>query len=457
MTHSIFLYIFFLLIIYGCVSIPKYELARLSSCGESIVTNISYDWWKEFKDPLLDKLIESGLEKSPTLKLAEERLKAVYQIALQSRSSLYPEVDIEVIDTWYHLSKNGFFRALAPSIPAVVNDFTMGLSFSYEFDFWNKNRSLFNAALSRTTALVAERAQAELILTTSIAYSYLELQFLLLERHILSQQQTNRQRIYNMINRRKIEALDTKIETNRGEIFLLEITTLLLKVEQEIERHIHQLKALTGLGEEVELAIPLSELKGISLGLFDNISLNLIARRPDLMAQKALVEAHAKEIDAAKTDFYPNINLNALIGLESITWSKLFRASSYSATITPAFNLPIFTAGRLQAQLREKVADFNAAVQGYNGLILTAAQELADCLTDIALIEQEIVIEALSLDNFQSTLYLTRERFQHALADRIAVLQAEDAFLKSQLSLAVLKYSRQFQFVLLIRALGGGS
>jgi multidrug efflux system outer membrane protein len=119
-------------------------------------------------------------------------------------------------------------------------------------------------------------------------------------------------------------------------------------------------------------------------------------------------------------------------------------------------HLPIFTAGRLRAQLNEKVAAFNESVFAYNQLILNASQEIADRLSTIALLEKEIAIRIHSLINAERIVSLTQERFEHALDNRMAVLIAEDEKLEYEILLASLEYAKQLELISLVKALGGG-
>jgi NodT family efflux transporter outer membrane factor (OMF) lipoprotein len=458
-----------LLFIQGCAPIPKHEMAKMmESCDcdhvAAQVMNGDFavgdwprrEWWKDFKDPVLDWLIEAGLELSPTLKRAEARLKSATQVAVQRRAALFPEMDFDAEDDWQHLSKAGFFRAFAPTVPPLVNDVTLGFSFSYEFDFWGKNRALFRAALGEAAALAAERMQAELIMTTSIAYTYAELQFLLFKRQILEKMQWNDEEISSIRLKRLQNALDTSMTPLRSHADTLDIKAMIVDAEQQIEQEVHKLKALTGLSQDVVLDIQFFHLSPLQVAIPERLSLDLTSRRPDLIAQKARVEASAKEIHAAKTDFYPNVNLTAFVGLESVFWPKLFRGSSYSGYLDPAINLPIFTAGRLKGQLMEKVANFDAAVFAYNELILQAAQEVADRLTDIFLLQKQIDVRRLSLETRQEEEKITERRFEHAIEDQIALLDAKNVVLDSELTLASLEYGKQLANILLIRSLGGG-
>jgi len=454
----------------GCVHVPDCDLARpMEDAGSESVLAQALDrggfeegdwptetWWRQLGDPVLNQLIEEALQRNPNLKAAESRLKAAAQVALQRRGALYPQIDFIATDNWSHYAKQGFFRSLAPEIPAVVNDINLDFSFTYEVDFWGKYRDLFNAALGDAAAQAAEKLQVELILTTSIAYAYAELQFLLRERQIIEKRNRNREEILAIRDKRVLHALDTSIETLTSKGNKLDIESSLLDVDPKIEEQIHLLKALSGLGQDAILDIQYIPLNPLTIQLPDRLSLDLISRRPDLMAQKARLEAAAKRIDAAKTDFYPNVNITTLIGLESIFWSKLFRAENYSGSFQPAIHLPIFTAGRLRAQLDEKVAEFNEAVHSYNNLILVAAQQVADSLSNLFYIQKEIEVRESSLQVVERQEYLTRRRVEHALDDRIAYLQAQNAVLEMQLIVETMLYSKQLAGILLIRSLGGG-
>ncbi|MES2272734.1 MAG: TolC family protein, partial [Chlamydiota bacterium] len=257
-----------LLFVAGCAQIPQHELARMpDSCGEGLLSEAlnsgdfeighwpKASWWEDFKDPVLTELICTALEFSPTLKRAESNLKAAAQFALQKRARLFPELDFDADTDWQHLAKDGLFRSFAPVFPTVINDINLGLSFSYEFDFWGKNRDLFRAALDRAAALAAEAAQAKLIITTSIAYTYAELQFLLCKQHLLQQIESNQQAILDIRAKRELNALDPAILGLQSKSNVLDATAPLLDIEQQIRQHIHKLKALSGLGQGADLEI----------------------------------------------------------------------------------------------------------------------------------------------------------------------------------------------------------
>ena len=465
------LFFILILLLHGCVSIPDHELATVA-CESGLENNAADamesgdfisdgwpnpEWWKQFDDSVLNNLIESALSSSPTLKLAEERLKTAAQISIEKRAALFPEIAFDGNENYEHFSKYGFFRSVAPSVPPIVNDITLNLSYKWEIDFWGKYRDIFQAALGEVGARSAELDAAKLILTTSIAYDYEELQFMLRKKEILEQKCKNDLSIWKIRQRREKHAIDTALSVLGAQKDFLNAEALIVELDNQILKQLHELKALSGMGQNVQLDIPLKQLKDTLSSLPENISLDLLARRPDLAAQKQRVEAAAKLINAAKTDFYPSVNLIGFAGLESIHWNTIFQAASFNGSLDPSVHLPIFTAGRIKAQLMEKVAEFNEAVFSYNSLILQAAQEVADQLTTIIKIQDELVVRKISLDVVAKQEAITRARVEHAVDDKIVLLQAQNNLLDTQLIFTSLEYGKQLANILLIRSLGGGA
>jgi NodT family efflux transporter outer membrane factor (OMF) lipoprotein len=467
MARRFFLLVFFL---HGCVSIPDHELAQVAissgldqnatiilASGEILDGWPNAEWWKSFCDPALDHLIELALKESPTLKLAEERLKSAHQITNEKRSALFPEIDFDGNDNYQHFSKYGFFRSLSPQIPAVANDIALNLTYKWELDFWGKQHKILEAAIGEARAAAAECEAAKLILTTSIAYDYTELQFLLRKKELLEQKKHNETAIWNVRQGRQNHAIDAAMTTLGAQIELLNNEAMLVELDEEIQHHIHEIKALSGLGQNADLTIHRTELIELRASLPATISLDLLARRPDLAAQKQRVEAAAFLIGAAKTDFYPSINLIGFAGLESLTWGKIFRFASFNGSLEPAIHLPIFTAGRIKSQLKGKVAEFNQAVESYNELILQAAKEVTDNLSMFMRIQKELDVRLVSLAVASEQEAIAKRRFEHALDTKISVFMAQNNLLDTQLLLTSLEYGKQLANILLIRSLGGGT
>lgn len=461
-----------LLALQGCVSVPQKKI------DDRVASSLSFDasseralasgvfqegewptknWWELFHDPQLASFIRTALADSPTMKRAEARMRAARQAANEKRAALFPHLDFDADTNWQYLSKNGFFRSIDPTIPGNINVIDVSLDFTYELDFFGKNRHTFEAAFGIAKAEEAERAQTILILSTAVASVYFELQADLSALHLLKEIGERRSILSQLHRERYTYGLDTEIRNLKFERDVLNIQNLILSIEKKIELDSHLLRMLMGHNPDdgEKLMVVPSEMRG-AFPLPCDLSADLLARRPDLMAQIWRVEAAAHEIGAARALFYPNVNLLAFAGFESVSFSNIFSWQSRMAALNPAINLPIFTAGKLTANLKGKKAKFDEAIASYHELLLQAAKEVVDQISLFRLVSDQLKIQRLTIDNVEKNYQLTSERFSVGVDRYTNVLDTEEQLLEQKLEWIKLEYERYLSAVRLIKALGGG-
>src|SRR5690606_25911715 len=112
----------------------------------------------------------------------------------------------------------------------------------------------------------------------------------------------------------------------------------------------------------------------------DNVPLALLGHRADITSARWRAEAAQRQIEAARAEFYPNINLVAFAGFQSIGTGNLLDAGGRMAGIGPAVTLPIFHGGALNANLAGRHADADLAVADYNQAVLDAVHQTADAI-----------------------------------------------------------------------------
>lgn len=413
-------------------------------------------WWKAFKSGTLNCLIEESLSFNPSLQAMQKRVEAARQHAKIEQANLYPLLFFNADDNISYFSKNGIEHAYNPSLPLHGYEADLSLSFQYEFDFWGKYRNLFKAALGEMQAQEAEYEQAKLILTTSLAQSYFALlvTFEKKKQHEqLCEVQEKRLKLQELL----VEgALSSKLPPYLDSENVQSAKQSLLFVQDELEVQKHLINILAGKSPDTFIKIdPLEENLGIVF-LPDNLSLNLLARRPDIAAQIWRVTSLAHQVSAAKADYFPNINLNALIGLQSLSFSNLLSSSSKTGSVTPALNLPIFTAGAIRANLREKKAFFDQAVFDYNQILLTSVQEVTDLLSHIQMAFRQKRLQTRAVQDAQERLSLTLLRAQGGLDSAFIVLNQEEELILQKIKDLDVLYNEYAFLIKLTKALGGG-
>src|SRR5262249_34271956 len=152
-----------------------------------------------------------------------------------------------------------------------------------------------------------------------------------------------------------------------------------LAIEEQVALQRNRIAALIGLGPDRGLTITRPTIDFTrSFALPEHLAAELVGRRPDLAAARLRAEAAASKVGEARAAFYPNINLNALIGVQSLSLDMLTKEGSSLGSVGPAISLPLFTGGRLRAQMRGAEAEYAEAVASYDRTVVQALQDVAD-------------------------------------------------------------------------------
>lgn len=414
-------------------------------------------WWEMFFSCELNELIEEALACNPSIKAIEEKILFAKETSIIARSKLFPYISFDAADTWQYLSNNGLYKTLNPSIIRAGNLIDLSLGFSYEFDFWGKYRNIFRAAIGRAKAEEAEGAQVKLIITTALAQVYFALKTNLIRESLYEKLVAVRTNLFDLSDLMQKKSLYSKLPVFLSIEKLDETKKELVSIKEEIEVNKHLINMLRGTGPD-DLILITKKLPSLPLKveLPENLFIDLLARRPDLMVAIWRVEAIAHEVGAAIADFFPNIDLTAFTGFESFHFSNLFKGPSFTSGILPALHLPIFTAGAIRANVRAKKALFEEAVYTYNNLILKSAEEVANTIVLVASvferekIQQDIILQATN------RLSLTKLLQKHGLDTTFETLLREEEVLQKELEDIGLKYLQYASIIKLTKALGGG-
>jgi NodT family efflux transporter outer membrane factor (OMF) lipoprotein len=232
----------------------------------------------------------------------------------------------------------------------------------------------------------------------------------------------------------------------------------MLRFEEQIAMTRNQLAALSGNGPDAGLALerPALSAAAATAALPSTLPADLLGRRPDVVAQRWRVEASARDIAAAKAQFYPNVNLVAFVGLQSLGFSNWLSSGSAIAGAGPAVRLPLFDGGRLRGNLAGRNAEFDLAVEQYNQTVVDALRDVVDQLTLLRSMAARSRESEAALGHAEESYALAVERYRGGLSSQLQVLAAESQVLAQRSLAADLRARALDASVGLIRALGGG-
>jgi NodT family efflux transporter outer membrane factor (OMF) lipoprotein len=450
----------------GCAQIPQLdpppamkkveELGSSSSFAVPVAPWPSDQWWHVYGDTQLNALIDEALKNAPDLDLAQARLKAAAAQVQGAGATRFPEVraSAEIAE-----AKQSYdFLVPRQALPNGWNGYGAAtLNMSYELDFWGKNRAALAAAVSERRAAEVEIAQTRLILSTSVASAYAGLLHLYTLRDNATDTLSLREQTVALFDKRHRYGLETLASVRQVEARQAAAKGDLLAIDERIGLQKNAIAALLGAGPDRGLQITRPTVAGVgSHGLPSNLSLELLGRRPDIVAARLRTEAAAHRIDQRKAGFYPSVNLLAFAGFQSVGIDNLFKSASQSGAAGPAISLPIFNTERLQGGFKGARAEYDAAVATYNGTLSMALREVADAATSRKSLDEELAAARAAVAAAAEAHQMVNSRYEGALATYLDVLSAEDLLISARRSEAELETRALILDVSLVRALGGG-
>jgi multidrug efflux system outer membrane protein len=410
-------------------------------------------WWQAFGLPDLDRLIDAALKGNPDLDAVQARLRQAEQSDRLARLATQVNYATEATLVREHLSENGLFPPPIGGSSFTQTDLTQNLS--YNLDWWGKNRALVRAAGNEKQAALNEADAVRLTVAAAVADAYFAWADVHARLAFARDLEQRRHTEKDLLKSRFDLGLDSAqpLIDARKKLDLDQDRVQGLEYLDHAARY--RLSALVGSDPDHAAELPMPSLKAKLPPLPSTLPLGWLALRPDVAALRDRVEAAADQSAAAKADFYPNLDLRMMIGLETLDLGKLLRAGSLSASVGPAIHLPIFNTNTLRAKLGMREADYASAVAAYNRAILEAARQAADSYSLIASLEGRSQSQQQALKATEQTFALTEQRQKLGLAGPLDALEADSAVLGQRMNDIETQTARLRARVALYKALGG--
>ena len=445
----------------GCAGLPaKHQPVQLADSAplEGFEAGGDWpaaEWWKRYQDPTLDQLIALGGANSPSLATAHARYDSARQSVRLAAAESGAHLDATADADRQRLSENGLFP---PRLLGFTwyNQFDLGLQASYTFDWWGKQRNAVEGAMDQAHAAQADRSAAALLLASSITDAYFGWQSDQ-NRLVLLREKESAVASEAKVTAARVRAeLDSADELNSADLTLAAAREQLAALEGSAKLRIVALAALVGrsIGELPPLVRrPLPAFPGV---LPDNVKIDLISRRADITASRWRVEAAEKNLASARAEFFPDVTVNALLGLSSLDVGRLLEYGSRVPQISAAIHLPIFDAGRLKARYGGAQAAIDSAVSSYQDTVINAARDVAMQATTLAQIDAQRLQRAKEVEAALRIKVSAAARVRQGLTDSRSELMAAESWIDQRDAMMQLDSAALSADIALQRALGGG-
>lgn len=414
-------------------------------------------WWQAFHNAELNRLVETALQDSPSLHAAAARLTQAAAVADFQAAEMLPSISASAEFHQRRFSETDFYGPNGGK--TFTGAYIDPAVFRYHLDLWGKDKAALESALGKERAQASELAMARLMLSTAIARSYIRLcsaEEDIELAHALSEKAGEKAKLAELRWQRGLTSQDL-VYAGKQQLEAAQQRETSVRSQAQVLRN--RLAALVGQGpdwgksihaEATEVAGHLPQPEAVSLGL--------LAHRPDVAAALWQVEAAAQLIKVAKTNFYPDVNLVGFAGLRSLNLKDLFlsHGASVAYGMGPTVTLPVFEGGRLEAELKNQQAVYDAAAESYNGTLLAAVQQVADSLAEWRKTLEHDAAQERALKAAEAASELAGKRYQAGLSSRDGIIEAEAALIQQRLTASELRNAHLLAAVGLIEALGGG-
>src|SRR3569833_1059457 len=443
----------------GCVSTPSTTPSEMALKPDTLglstdpAPQVADRWWTAFGDPQLDALVDKALTGSPTLAAALARVRAAQSQLAESRAATYPQVTGDGQVVRERLSKDYIIPPPFGGSTQWVG--TLQANLSWSLDLFGKQQAQIDRAQATAHAAALDATAARLLLAGNVTQAYIALDraYLLID---VAQEAVRRQEgVLTLTSGRVKAGLDATASEQQARARAASARQDLIRAQAVRELAVHQSAPLIGRGADAyDVAQP--QLSQAALELPATLPADLLARRADIAAAQARIEAATQGREVARKAYYPDINLIALAGTAALGLGPLFSAGALQYGAGAAIHLPIFDAGKLDAELARSTADLDQSVADYNETVLAAVKQTADAVTEIQSLQNQAGEQRAALAAAQSAFALAQQRYRSGLSPQLNVLDAENLLITQRRNAAALTADTASARVSLLMAIGGG-
>ena len=425
-----------------------FDKETVSSANQA---SIAGQRWQEFySDERLKGLIALGLENNKdfeSARLAIEKARAQYQITDLN--------DLPRID-----GSGGYTRQAqnrTDKNPNSSYNVNLGLA-NYELDFWGKIASLKEQALQNFLATTAAKDTTQISLISNIAQSYANLSYSLAQLKLAEATVESREKSLFIADKRFEAGIDPKLPSLQASASLENARLAVLQAQSSILRSRNALQFLVG-GPIPTNLIPAPAVSNITSQQIFSAGLpsELLRYRPDVLEAEYSLKAAGANIEVARASYFPSISLASSVGVSSGSLDDLFKSGSVGWSFGPSISVPIFDAGRLDANYDVAKIEREQTLANYERSIQTAFREVSDVLATRATLGDQLAAQYRLQDNFEQTYQIADARFKAGIANYLDVLDAQRSLFSTQQGILDLELQKIISQIELYQVLGGGA
>ncbi|HMA00651.1 MAG TPA: TolC family protein [Steroidobacteraceae bacterium] len=418
-------------------------------------------WWNGFNDPMLSRFVQRARDQNLDLAAALARVQQARAAAREAGAALLPTVDLNAQAVRIHQSLESPVGQIASHVPGFDRDqsiYDAGLGAGWELDLFGGLRRGREAASAEMQAAVAAQAGTRISVTADTADAYLRIRGDQARIAVAEQQVATDAHLLDLVRQRFGRGLAAVREVAQVEALLAQARASLQPLRIDLEAQMNRLDVLLGVQPgtfAAELQTP-AEIPSVPGVPANDEPVDVLRRRPDVIAAERHLAASNARIGQALADYYPKISISGVLGYESSLPGDLFKAATFQPQGIAGLRWRVFDFGKVSAEVAQAKGAKAEALALYQRQVLRAAEEVENAFTALIQLEahrQDLLIEVGALDRARNA---SQEAYQGGVSALTDVLDADRQLLSAQDELAQTRADAARAAVGTFRALAGG-
>jgi multidrug efflux system outer membrane protein len=408
-------------------------------------------WWAQFRDPMLDSLVERALVGDLDLKVAAARLDEARALAAAARRERWPGATIEASRSESKAQIPGFGTDRRD-----IESYETGVSALWELDLFGRVRRGAEAATADAEVAAADLRDAQVLVAAEVARTYLELRG--------AQKRLGVARAHLDYQRETLSLTRVRLDLGRGsELDVASAAARFSATDASIPPLVaaeaaaaHRLAVLLGLapGALADELEPRELPPQLTMLAVDSPEA-LLRRRPDIRAAERSLAAATARIGVAKADLFPRLTLNGFIGFIAGSASELGESTSRAWTLSPVLSWAGLDGG-VRARIVAAEARAAGALAVYDRAVLLAIEETENAFVGYAQNRTRLAAVVAEAGASRRAAELARVQYREGALDFLRLLDAERSALLAEDAVALVETELNTSVVAIYRALGGG-
>lgn len=422
-------------------------------------------WRQFFTDPNLVSLIETALKNNQELLITLQEIEIAKSGVLAKKGKLSPAVSAGI---GAGLKKAGRYTSegagdatteIEPGkeMPDPLGNFEGGLMTNWEIDIWKKLRTEKEAAVAHYLSTVEGKNFVLSNLIEEVADNYYELLALDNQLDIIQQYIRLQERALEISKIQKEAAAATELAVKKFEAELAKSKAAEYTIRQQITEKENQINALLGRYPQPIIRTKESFMSTIPQTVYTGIPSQLLSNRPDIKQAELELKAAKLDVQAARKEFYPSLEISATLGLEAFKPSYLVKMpESIAYNLAGELAGPLINKSAIKANFQTADAKQIQSLYEYDKTILNAYLDVANLMSKIKNIDQYYQLKSQETKALDQSIDIANQLFRNSRADYLEVLLNQRDALDAKMELIEAKQKQLSTVVDIYKSLGGG-